>query len=224
MDFSRNCVPKSQAMRNFNRLDFCNDISGKTARIRFVDIQNPSLRFLHRWLSFTLFLMWELHSIIVTKLKCLFAMVHRIKYTPVADIVDCFNEICTLYGPIECTSLVTRIALNIGCPEMHKVDNIEGDLPIISISHFVHAHILREELDHSISMLYEGGNKVLLLPNQAYLLHSYDQLIMQLNTLENAHCSILGPPHTRGGPMGSIRTYYLSAPWDTRYESGLPWY
>jgi hypothetical protein len=57
MDFSRNCLPESQAMRNFNHLDFCNDISGKIARIRFIDIQNPSLRFLHRWLSFTLLLM-----------------------------------------------------------------------------------------------------------------------------------------------------------------------
>jgi hypothetical protein len=35
MDFSRNCLPESQAMRNFNRLDFYNDISGKTARISF---------------------------------------------------------------------------------------------------------------------------------------------------------------------------------------------
>jgi hypothetical protein len=82
MDFSRNCLPKSQVMRNFNRLDFCNDISGKTARIRFIDIQNLSLRFLHRWLSFTLFPKRGLCSITIAELKSLFAMVHRIKYTP----------------------------------------------------------------------------------------------------------------------------------------------
>jgi hypothetical protein len=55
MDFSRNCLPESQAMRRFNRLDFCNDIFGKIAMIRFIDIQNPSLRFLRRWLPFMLF-------------------------------------------------------------------------------------------------------------------------------------------------------------------------
>jgi hypothetical protein len=55
MDFSRNFLPEPQPMKNFNCLDFCNDISSKTARIRFIDFQNPSLRFLHRWLSFTLF-------------------------------------------------------------------------------------------------------------------------------------------------------------------------
>jgi hypothetical protein len=38
MDFSRNCLPESQAMRNSNRLDFCTDIFGKTARIRSIDI------------------------------------------------------------------------------------------------------------------------------------------------------------------------------------------
>jgi hypothetical protein len=72
MDFSRNCLLESQAMRNFNNLDFCNDISGKIGRIRFIDIQNPSLRFLHRWLSFTLFPTRELHSVTVAELKCLF--------------------------------------------------------------------------------------------------------------------------------------------------------
>jgi hypothetical protein len=31
--FSRNCLPESQAMRKINCLDFCNGISGKTAKI-----------------------------------------------------------------------------------------------------------------------------------------------------------------------------------------------
>jgi hypothetical protein len=198
MDFSKNCLPQSQAKRNFNHLDFCNDIFGKTARIRFIDIQNPSLRFLHWWPSFTLFPMWELRSVIVVELKCLFAMVHRIKYTPVSNIVDYFKEIRTLSRPIECTSLVTRNAPNIRSPEMHNVAYIKGDVPILGLSHFVQAHVLHEEPDHSIYILYEGGNKVLQLPNQAYLLHSCDQLIVLFNKLENTHHSISGPPRTRG--------------------------
>jgi hypothetical protein len=94
-------------------------------------------------------------------------MVHRIKYTLVANIVEYFKEIHKLSGPTECMSLVTRIALNIGCLEMHNVAYIEGDVPIHGLSHFVHTHVLREEPDHSISMLYVGSNKVLRLPNQA---------------------------------------------------------
>jgi hypothetical protein len=82
-----------------------------------------------------------------------------------------------------------------------------------------------EEPDHSISMLYEGGNKVLQLPNQAYLLHSYDQLIMQLNTLENARCSISGPPHTCGRARREATGQTPSQPqWDTGYGNSLPRY
>jgi hypothetical protein len=140
--------------------------------------------------------MRELRSITVAKLKCLFALVHRIMYTPIEDVVNYFKEIRTLSGPIECTSLVTRIALNIGCLEMHNVAYIKGDVPILHLSHFVHAPVLCEKLNHSISMSYEGGNKVLQLPNQAYLLRSCDQLTMQLNTLENACHNISRPPRT----------------------------
>jgi hypothetical protein len=163
LDFSKSCVPESSAMRNFNKVEFSDAISGKSTRLRFIDIHNPSLRFLHMWMSFTLFPMAELHSITTPELKYLFAMVHRIKYTPVADIVDYFKNEHKMSGPIECTSMVTRIAINLGCSEMGNLAYIEGDVPNLDLDHFVHTHILREEPDHSLSMLY--GHKVIRLPN-----------------------------------------------------------
>jgi hypothetical protein len=99
-------------------VEFSDAISGKSTRLRFSDIHNPSLRFLHRWMSFTLFPMVELYSIATPELKCLFAMVNRIKYTPVADIVDYFKNVHKMPGPIECTSMATWISMNLGCPEM----------------------------------------------------------------------------------------------------------
>jgi hypothetical protein len=42
---------------NFDTLEFSDEIYGKSSRIRFSDIDNHTLRFLHRWLSFKLFLM-----------------------------------------------------------------------------------------------------------------------------------------------------------------------
>jgi hypothetical protein len=88
LDFSKSCLPESTAMRNFNKVEFSDTISEKSARLRFSDIHNPSLRFLHWWMSFTLFSMVELCSVTTVELKCLFAMVNRIKYTPIADIVN----------------------------------------------------------------------------------------------------------------------------------------
>jgi hypothetical protein len=159
LDFSKSCLPESSALRNFNKVDFSDSISRKSTGLRFYDIHNPSLRFLHRWMSFTLFPMVELHSVATPELKCLFVMVNRIKYTPVADIVDYFKNVHKMLGPIECTAMVTRIAMNLGCPKMPNLAYIEGDVPIHGLDHFVHTHILRKEPDHSLSMLY--GHKVI---------------------------------------------------------------
>jgi hypothetical protein len=90
-------------------------------------------------------------------------MVNRIKYTSVADIVNYFKNVHKMSGPIECTSMETQIAMNLGCPEMANLAYIEGDVPILGLDHFVHVHILREEPDHSLFMLY--GLKAIRLPN-----------------------------------------------------------
>jgi hypothetical protein len=113
-------------MRNFNKVKFSDTISGKPTRLRFSDIHNPSLRFLHRWMSFTLFPMAELCAISILEIKCLFAMVNRIKYTHVADIVDYFKNVHKMSGPIKCTSMVTWIAMNLDCPEMFNLAYIKG--------------------------------------------------------------------------------------------------
>jgi hypothetical protein len=176
LDFSKSCLPESSAMRNFNKVEFSDAISGKSARLRFIDIHNPSLRFLHRWMSFMLFPTVKLHSDTTLKLKSLFAMVNRIKYTPVADIVDFFKNAHKMSGPIECTSMVTQIAINLGCAEMANLAYIEGDVPDLGLDHFVHAHILCEKLDHSLSMLY--GRKVIRLPNPGLQLYSCESLTL----------------------------------------------
>jgi hypothetical protein len=93
LDFSKSCLPESSAMRNFNKVEFSDAFSRKFTRLRFSDIHNPSLRFLLRWMSFMLFPMLELHFVVTPELKCLFAMVNRIKYTPIANIVDYFNNV-----------------------------------------------------------------------------------------------------------------------------------
>jgi hypothetical protein len=113
LDFSKSCLPESTAMRNFNKVEFGDAISRKSVMLWFSDIHNPSLRFLHRWMSFMLFPMADLHSLSTPELQSLFAMVNRIKYTPVADIVDYFKNVPKMSGPIECTSMVTRIAMNL---------------------------------------------------------------------------------------------------------------
>jgi hypothetical protein len=93
-------------------------------------------------MSFMLFPMVELRSVATPELKCLFAMVNRIKYTLVADIIDYFKNMHKMLGPIECTSMVTQIAMNLGCPEMANLTYIEGDVPIFGLDHFVRSFFI----------------------------------------------------------------------------------
>jgi hypothetical protein len=137
--------------------------------------------------------MVELRSITTVELKCLFAMVNRIKYTPVADIVDYFTNMSKISRPIECTSLVTRIAMNLGYSDLAL---IEGIVPILGLDHFVHAHTLRKEPDYSVSMLY--GCKAIRLPNPALRLYSCESLTLQFDRMGEALHNFTGLPRTRG--------------------------
>jgi hypothetical protein len=183
-------------MRNFHKVEFSDSISRKSTRLKFSDIHNPSLRFLHRWMSFTLFPMVELHSVATPELKYLFAMVNRIKCTPVTDIVNYFKNVHKMLGPIKCTSMVTRIAMNLGCPEMANLTYIERDVPLLCLDHFVHTHILHEEPDHSLSMLYD--RKAIRLPNPGLRLYSCESLTLQFDQMGEARHNFTGPPRTHG--------------------------
>jgi hypothetical protein len=92
--------------------------------------------------------------------------------------------------------MVTQIGLNLGCPEMANLAYIEVDVPILDLDHFVHAHILREEPDHSLSILY--GRKVIWLPNPGLRLYSCESLTLQFDRMGEAHHSLARPPCTRG--------------------------
>jgi hypothetical protein len=143
-----------------------------------------------------LFPMIELHVVATPKLKCLFSMVNRIKYTTVANIVDYFKNVHKMSGPIECTSMVAQIAMNLGSPKTANLAYIEGDVPILGLDHFVHAHILREKPDHSLSMMY--GHKAIQLPNPGLRLYSCESLTLQFDWMEEVCHSFTGPPHSRG--------------------------
>jgi hypothetical protein len=124
LGFSKSCLPESTAMRNFNKVEFSDTISRKSARPRFSDVRNPSLRFLHRWMSFTLFSMAELCYVTTAELKCMFAMVNRTKYTYIGDIIDYFTNVSKISRPIECTSLVTRITMNLGYSDLAYIEGM----------------------------------------------------------------------------------------------------
>jgi hypothetical protein len=72
--------------------------------------------------------------------------------------------------------MVTRIAMNLGCPKMANLAYIEGDVPFLGLDYFVHAHILREKPDHSLSMMYD--RKAIRLPNSGLRLYTCESLTL----------------------------------------------
>jgi hypothetical protein len=66
--------------------------------------------------------------------------------------------------------------MNLGCPKIANLAYIEGVVSDLGLDHFVHAHILCEEHDHSLSMLY--GRKAIRLPNPGLRLYSYKSLTL----------------------------------------------
>jgi hypothetical protein len=86
--------------------------------------------------------------------------------------------------------MVTQISMNLGCPKIANMAYIEGDVPILGLDHFVHAHILREEPDHSLSMLY--GCKVIQSPNLALRLYYCESLTLQFDRMGEAHHGFTG--------------------------------
>ena len=88
---------------------------------RNANIQHPTLRFMHRWIAMTLFPGQGIRCIRNDELKLLFAIVKKIKVAPIIEIVNHWLETFKVTTTISCTSLVTRIATNIGALEGQNV-------------------------------------------------------------------------------------------------------
>jgi hypothetical protein len=73
---------------------------------------------------------------------------------------------------------------------------IEGDVPVLGLDHFVHVHILHEESDYSVCMLY--GHKAIWLPNPVLQLYSCESLTLQFDQMGEEHHSFTGLPCTHG--------------------------
>jgi hypothetical protein len=78
---------------------------------------------------------------------------NKIKYIPIADIIDYCKNVYKMLGPIECTSMVTQIVMNLGCPEMANLAYIEGDVLFLVLTIlFMRTSCARNLI--TLSMLY----------------------------------------------------------------------
>ncbi len=79
-------------------------------KLRTNNIHNPTLRLVHKWLGLMLFLRADIRIVREDVLVLLYAMVRKIKVSPVQPMIKQWLENVKLSGPVECISLVTRLA------------------------------------------------------------------------------------------------------------------
>jgi len=93
---------------------------------------------MHKWLGFSLFSRNDFHTVRIDELKLLYAMVKRRKVSPVKLMMKQWKAVFELKGDVGCTSLVTRIAQNLGVLENAYVSYIEDiDRWCIDYEYFV---------------------------------------------------------------------------------------
>jgi hypothetical protein len=83
-------------------------------------------------------------------------------------------------GPIECTSLVTRIASNMGILDGNPVPFIEDPRVMINEAYLVQGHTLKKGPDDSLVFFSLGYANEIPLPNAGYHLYNCRSLTTPL--------------------------------------------
>ena len=91
-------------------------------------------------------------------------------------------------GPIECTSLITRIATHIGALEGNSIPFIEGDCVYIDESYLIQGHTLKKGPDDSLIFFFMGYTNEIPLPNAEFHLYNCHSLTIPLVCLDLLVC------------------------------------
>jgi hypothetical protein len=219
LGFNSQCVVDvDHALQDFDKLKFLRDISWKTDFFRphTNDIQHPTLRFMHKWLGFTMFPRLDTRPVRIDDLKLLYAMVKRRKVSPVKLMIHQWLEVFTLTGDVECTSLVTRIAQNLGLRNNALVSFIDEKHLHIDFEYFT--QMLKKREDGKIVMMYHGYTTEISLPNRNLDLYTMDSFTFDLQEKDvaprrsaSARLTHAPQPHYYGDdpiPKGPAYTSY----------------
>ena len=83
-------------------------------------------------------------------------------------------------SPIECTSLITRIATCVGALEGNSIPFIEGDCTYIDEAYLIQRHTLKKGPNDSLIFFYLGFTNEIPLPNAEFHLYNCHSLTIPL--------------------------------------------
>jgi hypothetical protein len=146
---------------------------------------------MHKWLAITLFPRDDVRPVRNNEFTILYAMVNKIKVSPVKSMVKQWLMNFKITGPIEGTSLVTRIASSIGILDGNVIPFIEG----IDEAYLIQGHTLKKGLNDSLIFCSLGYVNGITLPNAGFHLYNFPWLTTHRVPQEEAHMhSVSGLP------------------------------
>ena len=155
-------------------------------RPRTNEIHHHTLRFMHKWLGFSLFPRSDFRIVRNDELKLLYAMIKRKKVSPIKFMMNHWIEIPGLKGDVGCTSLAISIAKNLGLLEDASVTYIDVPHWLIDYDYFNHAHMLKKGRDGKLVVMYVDYTTEFPLPNWNLGLYAVDSLVFDLQRKEEA--------------------------------------
>jgi len=126
---------------------------------------------MHKWLTITLFPRDDVRPVRNNELLILYVMVNKINISPAQSLVKQWLSNFKMMGPIECTSLVTRIASNMGILD-GNIPFIEGPRALIDEAYLVQGHTLKKGPDDLLVFFCLGYANEISLPNAVYHLYN----------------------------------------------------
>ena len=131
---------------------------------------------MHKWVALTCFPIDDVQTVRMDELRILYAMVNKIKIALVQEIVRQWLGNFQMSGPVECTSLVTRIATSLGMLNWARFSFTTTPRPSIDLAYLVQGHTLKSAPDGSIVSFFPGYVNEIPLPNlglRLYKSHDY---------------------------------------------------
>jgi hypothetical protein len=160
---------------------------------------------MHKWLAITLFPRDDVRPMRNDELMILYAMVNKIKISPVKAMVKQWLRHFKMMGPIECTSLITRIASSIGVLDGNSIPFIKDPHILIDETYLIYGDTLKKGPKYSFIFLSLGYANEILLPNAGYHLYNCQSLTTP-HVPQEVACrhSVSGLPGrmTKVGPEG----------------------
>ena len=120
------------------------------------------------------------------ELLILYAMVNKIKISPAQALVKQWLSNFKTMGPIECTSLITRIATCVGALEGNSIPFIEDDRAYIDESYLIQGHMLKRGPNDSLIFFFVGYTNKTSQPNAEFYLYNCRSLTIPLIPREGA--------------------------------------